>query len=27
MSLWRSATLGGVGSARELERLCTSDDA
>jgi transposase len=27
MSLWLYATLGGVGSARELDRLCESDDA
>ena len=27
MSLWLYATLDGVGSARELDRLCNSDDA
>lgn len=27
MSLWLYATLDGVGSARELDRLCDSDDA
>ena len=27
MSLWLYATLDGVGSARELDRLCSSDDA
>jgi len=27
MSLWLYATLDGVGSARELDRLCESDDA
>ena len=27
MSLWLYATLDGVGSARELDRLCASDDA
>ena len=27
MGLWLYATLDGVGSARELDRLCESDDA